>query len=65
MTTKLAAPPGISGTRRRRAGANAPARLSAFLLVSIIAVLIALFSLVPLGYVVFMTAATAGTPPSP
>ena len=57
MTTDLSAPPtrGSTTTAGRGNSPRPPFGVSA---VSVLAVLIALFSLVPLGYVVYMTAAT-------
>ncbi|MFB8371063.1 ABC transporter permease [Pseudarthrobacter sp. NPDC055928] len=57
MTTDLSASPskGSTTTAGRGSSPRPPFGVSA---VSVIAVLIALFSLIPLGYVVFMTAAT-------
>ncbi|MGY4543045.1 iron(III) transport system permease protein [Arthrobacter sp. UYNi723] len=57
MTTDLSAPPVAESTTTAGRGTSPrlPFGVSA---VSILAVLIALFSLVPLGYVVYMTAAT-------
>ncbi|HEY9357863.1 MAG TPA: iron ABC transporter permease, partial [Arthrobacter sp.] len=57
MTTDLSAPPskGSTTTAGRGKRPRPPFGVSA---VSILAVLIALFSLVPLGYVIYMTAAT-------
>ena len=57
MTTDLSAPPsqGSTTTAGRGKSPRPPFGVSA---VSVLAVLIALFSLVPLGYVVYMTAAT-------
>ncbi|WP_458781302.1 ABC transporter permease [Arthrobacter sp. D3-16] len=56
MTPDLSAPPhGSSTTAGRGSSPRPPFGVSA---VSILAVLIALFSLVPLGYVVYMTVAT-------
>ncbi|UZX01868.1 iron ABC transporter permease [Arthrobacter sp. CDRTa11] len=57
MTTDLSAPPTRGSTTTAGRG-NSPRPPFGVSVVSILAVLIALFSLVPLGYVVYMTAAT-------
>ncbi|WP_248762887.1 iron ABC transporter permease [Pseudarthrobacter sp. SSS035] len=57
MTTDLSAPPAAGGTTTAGRGTS-PRPPFGVPAVSILAVLIALFSLVPLGYVVYMTATT-------
>ena len=57
MTTKLAAP-GTSGSTTTAGRGKRPRPPFGVSAVSILAVLIALFSLIPLGYVIVMTAAT-------
>ncbi|WP_457965567.1 iron ABC transporter permease [Arthrobacter sp. D1-29] len=57
MTTDLSAPPTRESTTTAGRG-NSPRPPFGVSVVSILAVLIALFSLVPLGYVVYMTVAT-------
>ncbi|MET4590921.1 iron ABC transporter permease [Arthrobacter sp. 754] len=57
MTTDLSAPPSTGSTTTAGRG-NSPRPPFGVSIVSVLAVLIALFSLVPLGYVIYMTAAT-------